>query len=68
MQAEASAYVSATLERFDNPFLDHRLADIAQNHAEKIQRRFQGFLDWSGSEAPMLRAIVQSSGTADRPG
>lgn len=61
MQAEAKAYVSATLQRFDNPFLDHRLSDIAQNHAEKIRRRFQGFLDWSGAEAPTLQAIIRAS-------
>ena len=61
MAAEARAYVSKTLQRFDNPFLDHKLSDIAQNHAEKIHRRFQGFVDWSGATAPTLRAIIHSS-------
>lgn len=57
--AEAPAYVAATLDRFANPFLDHRLSDIAQNHAEKIRRRIGAFLDWSGSDGPQLRALAQ---------
>lgn len=32
-------YVKTVIERFSNPFLKHRLADIAQNHEEKIRRR-----------------------------
>ncbi|TDY30119.1 mannitol dehydrogenase family protein [Janthinobacterium sp. 75] len=35
----ALAYVAQVRERFGNPFLAHRLADIAQHHAGKIQRR-----------------------------
>lgn len=46
-RAEAKAYVASTLDRFRNPFLDHRLADIAQNHAEKIKRRIAGFLTFA---------------------
>ncbi|MBE2276681.1 MAG: mannitol dehydrogenase family protein [Rhodobacteraceae bacterium] len=57
--AEAPAYVATTLDRFANPYLDHRLADIAQNHAEKIRRRIVAFLDWSGSSGPQLQALVQ---------
>ncbi|KKW67163.1 D-mannonate oxidoreductase [Lampropedia cohaerens] len=37
--AVALAYVGSVRERFENPFLHHRLADIAQNHAQKKQRR-----------------------------
>jgi tagaturonate reductase len=37
--AMARAYVAEVRERFMNPFLAHRLADIAQNHHEKIRRR-----------------------------
>ncbi|MGQ3292258.1 MAG: mannitol dehydrogenase family protein, partial [Shinella sp.] len=29
LRGEAEAYVAATVERFDNPFLDHRMRDIA---------------------------------------
>ncbi|AYM75143.1 mannitol dehydrogenase family protein [Janthinobacterium agaricidamnosum] len=35
----AQAYVAQVRERFCNPFLAHRLADIAQHHAGKIARR-----------------------------
>jgi len=35
----ALAYVTQVRERFCNPFLAHRLADIAQHHAGKIARR-----------------------------
>jgi tagaturonate reductase len=33
------AYLDQVRDRFCNPFLEHRLADIAQNHAEKKRRR-----------------------------
>ncbi|WP_196260751.1 mannitol dehydrogenase family protein [Pelagibacterium limicola] len=61
----AEAYWAQCRERFSNPFLDHRLADIAQNHAAKIERRAGGFLDWvmaeNGSRAacPRLRAAFE---------
>lgn len=54
----AAGYVRQTIERFENPFLEHRLSDIHQNHAEKIHRRMGGFLDWSGAEAPTLRMML----------
>lgn len=61
--AEAADYVATTLDRFANPFLDHRLSDIAQNHAEKVHRRIGTLLDWADSlglelSAPRLRAAV----------
>jgi tagaturonate reductase len=43
--AQLQAYRDTTMERFANPFLDHRLADIAQNHAAKRQRRLQPVVD-----------------------
>ena len=60
---EARTYVATTLERFLNPFLDHRIADIAQHHPEKVARRIHAFLAWaekagSAPEAPMLRQIA----------
>ena len=39
-RAEAEAYLVDLRERLLNPFLNHRVADIAQNHAQKKQRRF----------------------------
>ncbi|WLS03792.1 mannitol dehydrogenase family protein [Shinella oryzae] len=58
--AKAEAYVAATLERFDNPFLAHRLRDIANHHAEKRARRIGDFLAWSPSvPMPGLAAIAR---------
>jgi len=52
--AEAPAYRATVLERFRNPFLDHRLADIADNHAAKKARRFGGILKLAGEVAPAV--------------
>ncbi|MDR5814592.1 MULTISPECIES: mannitol dehydrogenase family protein [unclassified Caballeronia] len=41
----ATDYVASVRDRFENPFLVHRLADIARNHGEKKQRRFQPVID-----------------------
>lgn len=60
--AEAPAYAQTTMDRFSNPFLDHRLSDIAQNHAEKIQRRIRAFLDWSGVKGPRLEVVAATVG------
>jgi tagaturonate reductase len=46
MEAEARGYIATTLDRFRNPFLDHRISDIAQNHTTKIERRIIAFLTW----------------------
>ena len=40
----ATAYRRTTLERFRNPFLRHRLRDIAANHEAKKQRRFAALI------------------------
>jgi tagaturonate reductase len=40
MGEEAKRYRYTVIERFSNPFLKHRLADIAQNHEAKKRRRF----------------------------
>jgi tagaturonate reductase len=61
MADEAREYVATTLERFANPFLDHRLADIAQNHEEKMRRRLGGFIAWSGANAPTLKSIMETA-------
>lgn len=62
MGESAQAYVRQTIERFENPFLEHRLSDIHQNHEEKIRRRMGGFLDWSGADAPTLTAMLRGIG------
>ncbi|PYB74103.1 mannitol dehydrogenase family protein [Rhizobium wuzhouense] len=56
---EAEVYVETTLQRFLNPYLDHRLRDIAGNHAEKIVRRIIGFQQWCpGVPMPRLSEIA----------
>ncbi|MBD9653064.1 mannitol dehydrogenase family protein [Ensifer sp. ENS09] len=58
LESEAADYVVATLERFRNPFLDHRLSDIANHHREKIERRIVDLRRWSpGVAMPELQAI-----------
>ena len=62
---DAKVYVGTTLDRFRNPFLDHKLSDIAQNHSEKVERRIATFLSWSRRanpelSAPRLEAIVRA--------
>lgn len=58
LSEEAERYARTTIERFSNPFLDHYLSDISQNHSEKISRRIGGFLAWSGNaDAPVLSRI-----------
>jgi len=59
-------YVAVTLERFSNPFLDHRLEDIAQNHSEKLGRRIGAFLDWARANGdtgpkPRLEAAFEGA-------
>ncbi|MGI2034454.1 mannitol dehydrogenase family protein [Rhizobium panacihumi] len=61
MGEEAKAYVETTLGRFLNPYLEHRIADIAGNHALKIERRIKAFLDWAGTPAPTLEGIVHAT-------
>jgi tagaturonate reductase len=61
--AAAAVYVGETMDRFLNPFLDHRIADIAQNHALKVERRIAAFLAWIAEDGksvptPTLDAIV----------
>src|SRR5271170_6838508 len=44
MKEQAEAYRATVVERFSNPFLDHRLAEIYINHEAKKQRRFGGVI------------------------
>lgn len=50
----ATAYLAQVRERFNNPFLAHRLADIAQNHGEKIRRRMAPVLALAQQLCPNL--------------
>ena len=46
MLEQAKAYVATTIQRFENPFLNHHLRDIAINHEQKIERRVFDFMRW----------------------
>jgi tagaturonate reductase len=68
--AEATTYVATTIERFDNPYLDHLLSDIHGHHDAKIAKRVGGFIAWveaSGTvpAMPELRALA-GQGRDDR--
>ena len=45
MGDEANAYLKTVIERFFNPFLNHRLSEIFINHEAKKLRRFGGLID-----------------------
>jgi tagaturonate reductase len=55
---DALAYVAQVRERLLNPFLAHRLADIAQNHAQKKQRRIAPLLALAASLMRATDTIV----------
>jgi tagaturonate reductase len=65
---EAPAYRATVMERFRNPFLDHRLRDIADSHAAKKERRFGGIRRWAAEVDPGLQlpriAAMEASGIA----
>jgi len=63
--AEAPAYRDAVVERFSNPFLNHRLADILVNHEAKKRIRFGGLIELAQSaglriDQPRLSSALQS--------
>lgn len=63
LEDQFDPYVDTTIERFSNPFLDHRIADISQNHSQKVTRRIAAMLDWAKAQGdhsikPILTEIV----------
>ena len=52
---EARDYLAGLRERLLNPFLAHRLADIAQNHGQKKLRRLQPVVELAQRLLPELR-------------
>jgi tagaturonate reductase len=65
MREEADAYRATVIERFCNPFLDHRLAEIFINHDAKKRRRFGALIELAeangvGVKLPRLRAALAS--------
>jgi tagaturonate reductase len=63
MGDEADAYLETVIERFSNPFLNHRLSEIFTNHEAKKQRRFGGLIDLAKTSGvnttlPRLKAAL----------
>jgi tagaturonate reductase len=73
MGSEAERYVATTMDRFRNPFLDHRISDIAQNHVAKVARRIARFRDWVAGDRvgapsmPVLDAVIAGRAAAGAP-
>ena len=66
MGEEARRYRTSVVERFSNPFLDHRLADIHLNHAAKARLRIGGLIELAKScdrpvDTSRLEALLASS-------
>ncbi len=59
---DAEAFAHQTLERFANPFLAHRLADIALHHETKLQVRlgptYREYVEQRGTPPPLLDALA----------
>src|SRR6185437_12416901 len=56
--SQADRYIDSVRERFLNPWLDHRIADIAQNHVAKVERRIAPLIDLANS-LPLPQPISQ---------
>jgi tagaturonate reductase len=60
------AFVGSVLERFRNPFLDHRLSDIAVNHDQKVALRlmptYSDHLRVFGRPPRRLEALLRQEG------
>jgi tagaturonate reductase len=52
--AQARSYLAGLRDRLLNPFLAHRLADIAQNHEQKKARRLQPLVELAQRHVPQL--------------
>lgn len=65
---QARDYLASVRDRFLNPYLNHRIADIAQNHAEKKARRFRPVVQMASQLLPALAlprlnaALARSNG------
>ena len=62
MTLKVNNYIASVIERFENPYLGHRLENIALNSSAKIgQRLFPSIIDFfeqSGRLSPKLLTAV----------
>ena len=67
MRVQAEDYLASVRDRFSNPYLDHRIADIAQNHVAKVKRRVLPLIELADSLSmsnaqPRLRGLLAKHG------
>ena len=64
--ADAAGFAEATLDRFRNPFLDHKFSDIALHHAAKVAVRLRPtaaeYAARSGRPAELLAEVLAATG------
>jgi tagaturonate reductase len=65
MGDEANAYLKTVIERFSNPFLDHRLSEIFSNHQAKKRRRFGGLIELADTNGLSLKLLRLKAVLAD---
>jgi tagaturonate reductase len=68
---DPAGFARAVLDRFRNPFLEHRLASIALNHEAKVATRLrptlQEYRERFGEEPPRLAALMAEPQGGVRP-
>lgn len=61
---DAEGFARATLDRFRNPFLEHKLSSIALNHESKVKVRllpsYEDYRNKFGKEPPLLTKLIGS--------
>lgn len=61
---DPAGFVRSTLDRFRNPFLEHKLSSIALNHEAKIQTRLiptrEDYRKLFGASPPLLDAMLET--------
>ena len=65
---DPTGFARATLDRFRNPFLEHKLSSIALNHEAKFKVRllptYQDYKAKFGPEPRILKELVEAAGLA----
>jgi tagaturonate reductase len=67
MGDEAETYLTTVIERFSNPFLDHRLSEIFTNHEAKKRRRFGGLIELADTNNVRVKLPRLKAALADGP-
>jgi tagaturonate reductase len=65
MGDEAQAYLKTVIERFSNPFLNHRLSEIFTNHQAKKRRRFGGLIELTKTHGVSVKLPRLEAALAD---